>query len=49
MTRPDTDEIFEEGSRTERWVHDAVWPVWTEAQRAVDNEAAIREFGDGLD
>jgi hypothetical protein len=49
MTRPDADKIFKEGSRTERWVHDAVWPVWSRAQEAVDTEAVVRVFGDGMD
>jgi hypothetical protein len=49
MTRQDGDKIFKEGSRTERWVHDAVWPVWSRAQEAVDTEAVVREFGDGMD
>jgi hypothetical protein len=49
MTRPDADKIFKEGAHTDSWARDAVWPVWSQAQRAVDTEAVTREFGDGLD
>ena len=27
MSRPDAYKIFEEGSDTDKWAHDVVWPV----------------------
>jgi hypothetical protein len=48
MTLKDANKMFNEGSHTAKWARDAVLPVWSLAQEAVDKAVVVGEFGDDL-